>query len=166
MRTTYRRMWAAAVLGVLVGVVATSYACAGRSVPTTVAVVSDNGTRLVQGVKAIAEAVVAGEKGGAITRNNAIKVMTSLDVLVKKAEDASKYLDVLLKATTPAAQTSAATQVQAALDFISSNMFVALVPISDDTLKLNVAGLAGEVSKTVGIINREILGRFTNVAVK
>jgi hypothetical protein len=49
-------------------------------------------------------------------------------------------------------------QIQAALDAVDSDLFSALIPIGNEETRAKIGGLAAEISKTISIINRQILG--------
>jgi len=147
--------------GVLAGMLTvSSTGCAEKTIPSTVKLTSDNGARLMKGVKAVAVAVTDAQKTGVINEADTRKVLETLQLVTTKSEEASSYLEMLLAAQSPADQSTLAGKIQAALDFVNSGLFTALVPIKDEQLKANVSNLAIEVSKTVGLINHEILERF------
>ena len=137
--------------------------CAGKDVNTVVADTADYGAVLAKAIGATAKAVADAEAARPELRNQANAAMDYL----QKANDASKVASAKLRQILEVAKLangkvdgSLIDEAQVALDLISSNLFSALIPIKDDALRLQISGLAAEASKTISVIQREVLGRL------
>lgn len=160
MRMTRSRLATVMMVLALVAASMSASACGGKNINTIVKTTADYGTTLVKGVKATAEAVSAAEAKGAIQRNDAVKVMETLQLITTKADEASIKMDLLIKAQGTPQAPVIASQLDQILVFIDSELFKALVPIKDEALKQQIGALAAEVSRTLLLINRELLGRI------
>lgn len=146
-----------AVLAVLLTVPVAG--CGKKNVNTVVAETADYGTLLMKGIKATATAVAAAEAQNPSLRNQSIAVMQKLQIVTAKGEEAGRYMKLMLDAQGTAAEVDAKDKLQTVLDFIDSELFNVLVPVADPQLKTNLAALLTEVSRTIGLIQREVLGR-------
>ncbi len=145
---------------VLIAVLLLASACGGKHVTTIAANTADYGTTLAKGIKATAQAVADAEAQKMIERNDAVKVMNTLLAITNKSDEAATMLRLLVNAQGTPEAAGLAGQVQTALDFINTELFTVLVPIKDEGLKQRIGALAAEVSRTVALINREVLGRI------
>jgi hypothetical protein len=135
-------------------------ACSANNPPVIVAGnVAQHGTTLMKAIQVTQQAVAEGEKSGAIPRNAAIKSMEAFKQIGDAGQNAAQLLQTL--ADLPAGSDQRQTviiQVQGALDLVDSGLFSALVPIGDEATREKIGKLATEISKTITIINRQILG--------
>lgn len=134
-------------------------ACAGKDRPTVVASIANHGTTLMQTIKVTQQAVIDAEAQKIIPRNAAVASMETFREIGAKGEEVAKLLNVLLAlpGNSPEVPTTI-DRIQQALTLIQSQLFTALVPIGDEATRAQVGRLAAEVSKTILILNREILG--------
>lgn len=133
--------------------------CAGKDRPTVVATVATHGTTLITALKATQQAIIDAEAKQLIPRNAAVTSIQTFQKIGASGEEVAKLLNTLL--ALPADSTEVPTtidRIQAALDIIQSQLFDALVPIENAEVRSQVSRLASEVSKTIALINREILG--------
>jgi len=139
---------------------AVSVGCGQKMTPVTVAAnVGAHGKDLMTAVKKVQQAVIDAEAAGALPRNNARDAMVVFQRIGANGEKAADLLDKLVTLAPESTESKTTVQqIQAALDLVSSDLFQALVPINNDTTRNQVITLAAEVSKTITIINREILG--------
>lgn len=160
MRMRLKKTQAAAVVLLMLTASVAASNCGGKNVNTIVANTADYGTALAKSIKATGQAVADAETQKLISREDSVKALNVLLRITEKGEEAGKYLQLILNAQGTPASVEAAGKLQTVLEFMDSELFNVLVPIKDDKLKANIVALVTEVSKTIGVIQREVLGRI------
>jgi hypothetical protein len=135
-------------------------ACAGNRAPTQIAGdVAHNGTIVVNSVDTLQKFVASQEAAGRIPRNTAATAMEAIGRSLKAAQTAGQYLDKLVKLPSGNASDPIIQQIQDALTVASSEAALALVPIGDESTRMQIARLIGEINKAIGQVNGFILSR-------
>lgn len=120
--------------------------------------VAQYGTTLMTAVKATQQAVIDAEKAGAIPTAEARKSMVVFQRIGESGQKAAALLTTLADMPTGTDRKQVVVQIQAALDAVDTDLFSALVPIGSAEQREKIGALATEISKTISIINRQILG--------
>ena len=134
-------------------------ACTRVTPATTVKQVSFNGVQLMQVVQAMATAVISAENSGALSRNRAVAVMTTLKQVTDACNKVIEFLTLLAQTSEPREIKMYSDGVSRLLEVVNTGIFQAMIPIDDVTLKTDLGLLSLEISRTIATINRTILGK-------
>lgn len=133
--------------------------CGGNIHPNTVVTnVANNATVIVQAVDKIQDFVIEQEAAGRIPRNAAVTTMEHIGSALKAARQAHDYMDTLIQTSPSDLETKTLMgQIQTTLAIVSTEVGMSLIPVNDETVRAQVAKLAGEVANAIAAVNNTLL---------